>query len=692
MKTRIIRVFCLFAGLLICSAVCSQNTQKGYVKTRGRLGSDGMVIPGERLAGAAIMLKDGNSVVSKSKGTFSLLLPNDNYFLHDVKKQGYVISDPEILSKRYTYSSNPLVLVLEDKMQHETELRAIKRRISNNLNAQLQKRDEEIALLKEQNKISADKYREMLQKLNSDQDNSERLISDMAERYVKIDFDQLDDFNRRISDCIINGRLIEADSLLQTKGDIHMRVGELRKHQQLNALEEEKLARKQKKLERSKALAQKTLEELAQDCYSKFEILKLQHQNDSAAYYIGLRASLDTTNVEWQKEAGDYNMYIMGLYEKSLEYYQVALRNAICIYGESSDEVAACYLLMGESYHFVDNFPMAKQYYEKSYEIRKQLFDEDNVNIADCYNNLGTLFQSSGDYAKAYDYGVKALEIRKKLLGEKHPSTALSYFNVAAAYSTLSKLEDALAYHNKALEIRKEVFGEYHLDVAKSYNGIGLQYDIMNNLQEAEKYYKKAIEIGNKVVSNTHKDLCEFYNNMSGVYIRSKRIEEGENINNKVLGNLISLFGENHHLVAACYNTIGYSYYVIRMFEKSLVSFEKALKIKAYLYGEDHPDMATFLTNVSVICFEMGNMEKALNYSLKGLNIAEAKLGDTNILLASYYDYTARVTSKMGKNKESLDYYKRALAIYRKFYPETHESIVKAKESIKLIEAKLQDE
>lgn len=93
-------------------------------------------------------------------------------------------------------------------------------------------------------------------------------------------------------------------------------------------------------LERSKALAQKTLEELAQDCYSKFEILKLQHLNDSAAYYIGLRASLDTTNVEWQKEAGDYNMYIMGLYEKSLEYYQVALRNAKQTYGDKSNEVA----------------------------------------------------------------------------------------------------------------------------------------------------------------------------------------------------------------------------------------------------------------------------------------------------------------------------------------------------------------
>ena len=32
----------------------------------------------------------------------------------------------------------------------------------------------------------------------------------------------------------------------------------------------------------------------------------MQHLNDSAAYYLELRAGLDTTNVEWSDEAGGY--------------------------------------------------------------------------------------------------------------------------------------------------------------------------------------------------------------------------------------------------------------------------------------------------------------------------------------------------------------------------------------------------
>ena len=79
MKTRIIRVFCLFAGLLICSAVCTQNTQKGYVKTRGRLGIKGSVIKGTGVSDVIIKIKNGNSLRSQTDGKFSFAV-KDWYF------------------------------------------------------------------------------------------------------------------------------------------------------------------------------------------------------------------------------------------------------------------------------------------------------------------------------------------------------------------------------------------------------------------------------------------------------------------------------------------------------------------------------------------------------------------------------------------------------------------------------------
>lgn len=52
-------------------------TQTGYVKTRGRLGSHGQVIPGKRLPSATVELQNGSSVVSNQSGNFILSLPEN---------------------------------------------------------------------------------------------------------------------------------------------------------------------------------------------------------------------------------------------------------------------------------------------------------------------------------------------------------------------------------------------------------------------------------------------------------------------------------------------------------------------------------------------------------------------------------------------------------------------------------------
>ena len=130
--------------LLSLSLASFAQTQQGYVKTKGRLGNNGTVIAGARLQGTIVTIKGGNAVLSGNNGTFSLSVPNNNYYLQNVQKQGYVLTDPDVLSKQYTYSKNPLVLVLEDKDQQMADRRAIERKISSSLYAQLQKRNDEL--------------------------------------------------------------------------------------------------------------------------------------------------------------------------------------------------------------------------------------------------------------------------------------------------------------------------------------------------------------------------------------------------------------------------------------------------------------------------------------------------------------------------------------------------------------------
>ena len=135
-----------------------------------------------------------------------------------------------MLSKKQQYSSNDLILVmnkpdeqLEDQLETESRIRTA-------LNDQLQKKEQELKRLKEQNAITVEKYLELRKELMASHHDNEKLINEMVETFSKIDYDQVDEISRKISGYIINGELIKADSLLRLKGNIEERMDRVIQH------------------------------------------------------------------------------------------------------------------------------------------------------------------------------------------------------------------------------------------------------------------------------------------------------------------------------------------------------------------------------------------------------------------------------------------------------------------------------
>lgn len=211
------RIKVLLFFISICLSLVAQ-TQNGYVKTKGRLGSNGKVIKGTRLSGVTIIVKgQKKAVLSGKNGAFTLHIPSNSFYLQNVQKRGHVIVDPNLLSRLYFYSKDSLILVLETQEQQVKDKLWVESKIRRNLHCQLLQHEEEIESLKEENKITNQEYRERLKKLYEEQNNNERLTRVMVDYYSKIDFDQLDDFNAQISKYILNGELQKADSLLKQK-------------------------------------------------------------------------------------------------------------------------------------------------------------------------------------------------------------------------------------------------------------------------------------------------------------------------------------------------------------------------------------------------------------------------------------------------------------------------------------------
>ena len=313
------KTYFLFSVFLLFGLTLSAQTQQGYVKTKGRM-VNGMLVPGQGLKGATVSIKGRTAVlVNDDNGAFSFPVTKAQYRLDSVRKKGYQLVDMEACPRSYKYSSNPLYIVMETPDQQLQDKLTAERKIRRNLQKQLQEREDEIESMKEQQKISDEEYRQALQKLYQDQESNEQLISDMARRYSELDYDQLDEFYRQVSYCIENGELVKADSLLRTKGDVTQQVeAQLRKGQ---AIQEQ-----EKQLNQAKVVHAADLEELARRCYSYYETFAAQHLNDTAAYYLELRASLDTTNVEWLKDAGSFIVDYIADYDKALRYFQLGLR------------------------------------------------------------------------------------------------------------------------------------------------------------------------------------------------------------------------------------------------------------------------------------------------------------------------------------------------------------------------------
>lgn len=642
MKKRSVLLLLLLSAIMTAYA----QTQQGYVKTKGRLGSNGTIIQGTRLSGATVTVKGHNAVVSSNNGTFTLAIPGNSYYLQNVQKQGYVLTDPDVLSRQYAYSKNPLVLVLETPSQQTDDKLAAEKKIRRTLQRQLQEKEDEIESLKMQQKLSEEEYRKQMQGLYAQQESNEKLITEMADRYSRMDFDDVDEFNRRISHLILDGRLTEADSLLNTKGDINARAAVLRQHQEANAQAEQEIKKKQKKLEKSKEYVQKEMEDLAQDCYSKFELFKMQHKNDSAAYYIELRRSLDSTNITWISQVGDFYYEYMADYTKALMLFQLAASEAICQYGNDNEKLGIAYSSIGDVYQRLGKYKDAVEYYERALEIADSN-DRNPSNLSTCLNNIGMIYMNQGDFYKSLEYLEKSLEIRLKLYGQtNNPDIATSYYHIGMVNMYLQSYTKALDYYQKSLDIRKKTFGEVHQDVANSIFSIGFLYFQQGKYEVALKMYEEARTI---------------YHN---------------------------IYGDTHPFLATCTNAIGGVCSRKKDYSRALDYYEKALSIRTAVYGNYHPDIATSLNNIGSIYDYQEDYKKALDYYKKALDMRKMFYKDNHPSIATSYINIGGVYYSEGDYQTAIDYYEKALEIYKETYGESHSRTTDMKSKISILKNK----
>lgn len=399
------------------------QTQIAFVKTRGRM-VNGVHVPGHGLQGATVDIQDGNTyLVQNEDGSFSFPVPSQSFEVKSVLKKDYELIDQDILKRLHHYSSDPLYIVMEKPEQQKQDLLESERNIRRTLQSKLQQREEELDSLREAHQITTKEYQDALQELYTAQKDNEKLISDMAKEYAKLDYDQMTELNRRINDAISNGRLSQADSLIHTKGSIQSRIEKVKHEEQVLKEREIEIEEAKRDFDDAKAGTIKEKKEIAEDCITLKDRFMLELNIDSATYYMEQLVSLDSTDAENLFVVAIFYHNIVEKYDKAEFYYQRALE----IYQRSFDDYAyeICaikYNLADISYRYHNDYSKAEELYKENIEIIKRAGGKIESkrakgNVIDEYYNqlsLANLYRDNEQDSKADSLFLNILELLQK--------------------------------------------------------------------------------------------------------------------------------------------------------------------------------------------------------------------------------------------------------------------------------------
>ena len=691
------RFYWLMMLTVMSVAMTAQTvTQQGVVKTRGRM-VNGKHVQGKGLSGATVQVKGRSAVVSQQNGNFSFPIPSQTFLVQSVTKQGYQLVDADDTKKAYKHSDNPLYLVMETPEQQMDDQLEAEERISKTLREQLKKSRMEIQRLKDEQRITEEEYRQRLAQLMEDQKNNQTLIADMAKEYAQMDYDQMDDQKRRISDAILNGRLTEAKSLLRSKGDMKSRDAEITRRQQAEAQRKAEIAQEQQNLAQSEAGTQRLLDDFASDCYEYYRTYCLENKHDSAAYYIELRAHRDTTNAEWQFDAAYYfdkqNQFHQAesFYAQALKLYRRRAQQDPQAY---EPDVARTLNNLAALYNNTQRFTDSEAMYKEALEIRRRLAQQDpqayEPDVAMTLNNLAGLYSRTQRFTESEAMYKEALEIRRRL-AQQHPQAyepdvAGALNNLAALYYNTQRFAESEAMYKEALEIYRRLAQQhpqaYESGVAMTLNNLALLYSDTQRFTESEAMYEEALEIYRRLAQQNPQAYEPYVagtlNNLAILYSDTQRFTESEAMYKEALEIRRRLAQQHPQAyepnVAGTLNGLALLYSRTQRFTESEAMHKEALEIRRRLAQQNpqayEPDVAATLNNLANLYYNTQRFTEGEAMYKEALEIYrrlaqhnpqtyESDVAMTLYNLAALYYNTQRFAESEAMYKEVLEIYRR---------------------------------
>ena len=682
----------LFLLSLAVMAGAMAQTQKGFVRTIGRLGDETGVKDVRRVDSVMIKLCNGKGTMTNRNGNFEFEVGKGKFCLKDVFKKNYKLRVPQNLSTEYYRSPNDFEIVVEDTREtYKIKESEIQRR-TRKLYAELSDLREKYYKSYEENKITQEEYDKLKKELNDREELEKKNIETLAEWYATTDFAAMDSLQLRISRLINEGKTKEALDLIHSQGDISASIRKIKEDKERLKLSKEETAKRMENERIVEDGIEKQKEKIASLCYSAYLAFLEEHQLDSALYCLNQRLELDSTNTEWLWDIATFYHGYIGDYNQALEYYNRVSKIDELVLDENHPNLAITYNNIGLVYELKGDYATALQYYDKARKIYEQVLGENHPELATTYSNIGSVYGNKGDYATALQYYDKARKIQESVLGNNHPDLAMTYNNIGLVYSDKGDYATALQYYDKARKIYEQVLGENHPALAMTYNNIGSVYSDKGDYATALQYYDKVRKIQEQVLGENHPDLATTYNDIGFAYQNKGDYDSALQYYDKARKIRERVLGENHPDLATTYGNIGEVYADKGDYDIALKYYDKARKIQESVLGNNHPDLATTYNNIGMIYLNMSSFDVALDWFNKSMKIQEQILPPYRVELAYIYGNVGFCYDKLSDCRFALKYFTKAWEIFKHNFGDESSYTKMAKDFVDTIKQKMKEQ
>lgn len=560
-----------------------------------------------------------------------------------------------------------------------------------------------------------DEQNELQEKLEQQQ----QYLFDTAKRVVQLQSDHISARMRRAMDALDEGKIREANIILdEVEDDARHNLEDYKQSKEIT--------------EQKRQIIIANIEELLlkiptvmADCSKAI--------NDRIAKAIELYTQADETAlaINYDKEKLSQLLYDYATFLDDYAYYDKAfaiIQRQIKMIDTDCDKKALSYLRQGMIYYHLALFNESIASYEQALSIQKKYLSLNHPDLARTYNRIAKVLNTQGEYEravgfakmaqkrenslssansyesfvpelwqkgeekKALEFSIKALEIKRKLLKElslngntnsdKSDKNVLlveianSQRSVGDSYRYLGEHKKSLKEYKEALQIHIDTLGENHPETALSYGCVGVAYMNLQNYQEALKNTLKGMDIREYKLGNKHPKTAESYYWLGEIYSQPwesqdfdmalKYLQKAKSIREKA-------YGLKHKETLFVYNKIGDVCYEKQDYKTSKAYYIKCLQMinsRGRLSKDDV--YTTMILNNSLGLIERmlpdGDSNIEWSYFSNALDKYKTIVDEEDVTTSTLYYNIACACEDREDYGAALDYYQRALPLYEKFY------------------------